>query len=826
MAKQTNSIAPDAGNIDVSTKSIAQMEKQLRQIISVLKKTSVATGGVDGSLAKLNAELKKESAALGMTNTQVNKLAKSMGVLEVRNNRNGMALSVFRSKLLMFSFTAGLAAKFTTDLVKAFSEQERAEQQVTNALISTNHASGQTTQSIIAMSAALQDQTGIADEAILSSSALLATFTSIGGEVFPQAQQAILDVTAAMYQGNVTSEALKTTTIQVGKALNDPIKGMSALGRVGIQFTAQQKKQIRMHANAGRTQKAQAIILKELNVQFKDSASNIAESTKSFMLFNDAVSDFRQRIGGNLEGTITGIANALTKMMNAMDVTHLLNFVAVTGTAATAMKLYNASMLKTVVTGAIFKGSFKSLGKVLTFAKAKTLALAAANRILASSTGIGAAAIAIGALITGLMGWTGIIKSAKEEQEEGNTVIGKTVEQLEAEKTAVIATRDANDLSKVSLEKLREEYEASQTAYLGFIKARVSNATIEASANEQYAKSLKDIERLEKAIIDRKKKDKDDKDSGEDSPEAKRTEQISKLITKYEGLADKTAGYNKLQKHSILGTKRLSEEDRLLFEIATKLQYVTDENGTAIEKLIGEKGGGIPELIRQTREYSKELEIQIERKKQVQAFDKLQSELTSLASAQLSNHIDSLNAEKDADIAAMKETSAYKLAQKRGDNVKMEALEKEAAKKSFARRKAAFRANQLLAVSNIVIDYLQGIAKETSKTGLFGLTTSGVIMTAASLAAVGTIMSQKPPAFAKGGDFVTSGPQMIQVGDNPGGRERVSVTPLSSPNFEGPQGGSVNISFSGNVMSQDFIEDEAIPMIKEAIRRGADIGVA
>jgi hypothetical protein len=38
--------------------------------------------------------------------------------------------------------------------------------------------------------------------------------------------------------------------------------------------------------------------------------------------------------------------------------------------------------------------------------------------------------------------------------------------------------------------------------------------------------------------------------------------------------------------------------------------------------------------------------------------------------------------------------------------------------------------------------------------------------------------------------------------------------------------GAVNVNFTGNVMSQDFIEDEAIPMIKEAIRRGADIGVA
>lgn len=43
---------------------------------------------------------------------------------------------------------------------------------------------------------------------------------------------------------------------------------------------------------------------------------------------------------------------------------------------------------------------------------------------------------------------------------------------------------------------------------------------------------------------------------------------------------------------------------------------------------------------------------------------------------------------------------------------------------------------------------------------------------------------------------------------------------------QGQATGAVNISFSGNVMSQDFIEDEAIPMIKEAIRRGADIGVS
>ena len=41
-----------------------------------------------------------------------------------------------------------------------------------------------------------------------------------------------------------------------------------------------------------------------------------------------------------------------------------------------------------------------------------------------------------------------------------------------------------------------------------------------------------------------------------------------------------------------------------------------------------------------------------------------------------------------------------------------------------------------------------------------------------------------------------------------------------------PSGGGVNITFSGNVMSSDFIENEAIPQIKDALRRGADIGIS
>ena len=78
---------------------------------------------------------------------------------------------------------------------------------------------------------------------------------------------------------------------------------------------------------------------------------------------------------------------------------------------------------------------------------------------------------------------------------------------------------------------------------------------------------------------------------------------------------------------------------------------------------------------------------------------------------------------------------------------------------------------------------------------------------------------EKIPNFATGGDFVTSGPQLMMVGDNPGGQERVQITPLSSPNMEGPQGDGIVVNVSGNVLTQDFVDNDLAEAIKTSIRR-------
>jgi tape measure domain-containing protein len=88
---------------------------------------------------------------------------------------------------------------------------------------------------------------------------------------------------------------------------------------------------------------------------------------------------------------------------------------------------------------------------------------------------------------------------------------------------------------------------------------------------------------------------------------------------------------------------------------------------------------------------------------------------------------------------------------------------------------------------------------------------------------------------AKGADFITNGPQLMMVGENAGGKERVQVTPLSSPNIDGPKNSSSNVSF-GNINivvnnGNDFANmlrnnpDEFNALMKEGLKRGALKGI-
>jgi hypothetical protein len=91
-----------------------------------------------------------------------------------------------------------------------------------------------------------------------------------GNKIFDQATQIVVDMSTALGQD------LKSSSIQVGKALNDPIKGVTALQRVGVSFTKQQKDQIKTLVDSGKTLDAQKLILRELGKEFGGAAEAAA----------------------------------------------------------------------------------------------------------------------------------------------------------------------------------------------------------------------------------------------------------------------------------------------------------------------------------------------------------------------------------------------------------------------------------------------------------------------------------------------------------------------------------------------------------------------
>ena len=151
-------------------------------------------------------------------------------------------------------------------VISATIEQERVTAQLEQRLRSTGGAAGLTRDELLEMASAMQQVTTYGDEAVIPAQSLLLTFTKIGREVFPRALETVLDMSTAMGQD------LKSSAIQLGKALNDPIQGVAALSRVGVQFTEQQKEQIKTLVESGRIIDAQKIILAELETQMGGSA--------------------------------------------------------------------------------------------------------------------------------------------------------------------------------------------------------------------------------------------------------------------------------------------------------------------------------------------------------------------------------------------------------------------------------------------------------------------------------------------------------------------------------------------------------------------------
>jgi hypothetical protein len=191
--------------------------------------------------------------------------------------------------------------KQVRSLITAYEEGDQAQRQLEARLKSTGNAAGLTAEQIQKMAKELQSVTTFGDDAILMGQNMLLTFTKIGGDIFPQATEAMLDMAQSM------GGDLQAASIQLGKALNDPVEGVSALKRVGVQLSEQQENQIKAFVKANDIASAQAIILKELNVQMGGTARAAAGGSGAIKQFANEWGDAQEELAGKIIPTITEI---------------------------------------------------------------------------------------------------------------------------------------------------------------------------------------------------------------------------------------------------------------------------------------------------------------------------------------------------------------------------------------------------------------------------------------------------------------------------------------------------------------------------------------
>jgi phage-related protein len=160
--------------------------------------------------------------------------------------------------------------------------------------------------------------------------AQLLTFTNVTDKVFDRTQRAVIDVTAKLNGLNASEEQLRSTSIQLGKVLNDPIANLGQLSRSGIQFSDAQKAMIKSMVETNNLVGAQDLILTEIEKQYGGTAAAIAKTAGGIeMSVKNMIGDTKELIGKGLspiklellslvQKTLPKLLPAITKMTDGL----------------------------------------------------------------------------------------------------------------------------------------------------------------------------------------------------------------------------------------------------------------------------------------------------------------------------------------------------------------------------------------------------------------------------------------------------------------------------------------------------------------------------
>jgi hypothetical protein len=195
-------------------------------------------------------------------------------------------------------------------LVSSAKEAVMAERKLGAVLAATGGAAGLSAQEIAEYAGELQRVTNFGDDATIAVAGVLATFKEVKGDQFKEALGFAQDMSAVL--GN----DVQANVLMLGKALNDPTQGITALTRAGVSFTQQQKDQIKALQRSGDLMGAQKIILAELKSEFGGAAEAMADP---MVQAENAIGDLYETLGFALLPAVQELSRSLRD--NALELT-------------------------------------------------------------------------------------------------------------------------------------------------------------------------------------------------------------------------------------------------------------------------------------------------------------------------------------------------------------------------------------------------------------------------------------------------------------------------------------------------------------------------
>lgn len=246
---------------------------------------------------KSNEGVKELAGSLSGAATKLGEVegAISAGLNPSLSSLSGLLVGAANPALLALAAAVAIAAGGIAILgfsLKEAIEGEKVIAQLNAVIKSTQGVAGVTSEAAQDIASSLSELSGVTDDTILSAENLLLTFDKIGKNIFPEVTALALDLSTAFGQD------LASSSIMLGKALQDPIQGITALRRVGISFTEAQQAMIVRMSEGGRVAQAQGLIMQLVSRQVSGSAEAMGSTLGGELnKVKNLFSEFGEEIG-------------------------------------------------------------------------------------------------------------------------------------------------------------------------------------------------------------------------------------------------------------------------------------------------------------------------------------------------------------------------------------------------------------------------------------------------------------------------------------------------------------------------------------------------